>query len=126
MNYYLCLNFIIFNNGSIKWHVLLFLDFSEDDLVAQAVLFYVAGYDTTANLINYFLYEMALNPKVQERLQDELDRLPGTHDIKETYDNVQRLEYMEMCVNGKLFLLYECLVTLCRKLVHSAIYYLLY
>ncbi|KAI8436318.1 hypothetical protein MSG28_004357 [Choristoneura fumiferana] len=77
-------------------------NFSDDDLVAQAVLFYVAGYDTTANLINYFLYEMALNPKVQERLQDELDRLPGTHDIKETYDNVQRLDYMEMCVNEVL------------------------
>ncbi|XP_063381258.1 cytochrome P450 9e2-like [Cydia fagiglandana] len=73
-------------------------NFSDDDLVAQAVLFYIAGYDTTANLINYFLYEMATNLTIQEKLQSELDQLPGSYDDKEAYDNVQGLEYLEMCV----------------------------
>ncbi|XP_047995350.1 cytochrome P450 9e2-like isoform X2 [Leguminivora glycinivorella] len=73
-------------------------DFSDDDLVAQAVLFYIAGYDTTANLLNYFLLEMAANPTIQEKLQSELDQLPGSHEDKEAYDSVQGLEYLEMCV----------------------------
>ncbi|CAH0579516.1 unnamed protein product [Chrysodeixis includens] len=75
--------------------------FTDDDLVAQAVLFYVAGYDTTANLIYYFLYEMATNPRVQQKLLEELDELPPEEDIKDLYEAVQGLEYLDMCVNGK-------------------------
>nr|AID54908.1 cytochrome P450 CYP9AJ3 [Helicoverpa armigera] len=76
--------------------------FTDDDLVAQAVLFYVAGYDTTANLIYYFLYEMAINPRVQEKLHEELDGLPADEDIEDLYEAVQGLEYLDMCVNEVL------------------------
>ncbi|XP_028033856.1 cytochrome P450 9e2-like isoform X1 [Bombyx mandarina] len=69
--------------------------FTDDDLVAQAVLFYVAGYDTTANLINYFLYEMAVNPHVQEKLNQEIAEMSDEGDV---YEAIQRLKYLEMCV----------------------------
>ncbi|XP_026324740.1 cytochrome P450 9e2-like [Hyposmocoma kahamanoa] len=75
--------------------------FTDDDLVAQAVLFYVAGYDTTANLINYFLYEMAANPEAQQRLQQEIDTMPGGEDV-DLYEVVQELEYLEMCTSEVL------------------------
>lgn len=68
------------------------------DLVAQAVLFYSAGFDTTANLINYFLYEMAVNPDVQEKLQARMDEVDATKDI---HEQLQDLEYLDMCVSGK-------------------------
>lgn len=64
------------------------------------MLFYVAGYDTTANLINYFLYEMAINQPIQEKLQQELDRM--SDDAEDLYEAVQSLEYLDMCVSGKL------------------------
>ncbi|KAJ0177459.1 hypothetical protein K1T71_007468 [Dendrolimus kikuchii] len=71
---------------------------TDDDLVAQAMLFYIAGYDTTTNLINYFLYEMAVNPQVQEKLFEELNKIPGNDKIENIYETVQGLEYLEMCV----------------------------
>ncbi|CAB3251863.1 unnamed protein product [Arctia plantaginis] len=77
-------------------------ELSDDDLVAQAVLFYIAGYDTTANLIYYFLYEMAVNPHLQEKLYDELNSLPPDEEIKDLYEVVTQLEYLEMCVNEVL------------------------
>ncbi|KAF9418543.1 hypothetical protein HW555_004692 [Spodoptera exigua] len=76
--------------------------FTDDDLVAQAVLFYIAGYDTTANLIYYFLYEMAINPTVQEKLHEELDTLPSEDEIPDMYEAIQDMEYLEMCVNEVL------------------------
>lgn len=81
--------------------VIYFTEITDDDLVAQAVLFYIAGYDTTANLINYFLYEMAVNPHVQEKLYEELSEVPGDENIEDIYETVQGLEYLEMCVSGK-------------------------
>ncbi|KAJ0177460.1 hypothetical protein K1T71_007469 [Dendrolimus kikuchii] len=73
-------------------------EITDDDLVAQAVLFYIAGYDTTTNLINYFLYEMAINPEVQEKLYEELNKVPGDDKIENIYETVQGLKYLEMCV----------------------------
>ncbi|XP_048483051.1 cytochrome P450 9e2 isoform X2 [Plutella xylostella] len=82
------------NEDSTNWTK----KFSDDDLVAQAVLFYVAGFDTTANLINYFLYEMAVNPEVQRRLLAEIDEADKSGDL---YEAVQGLQYLDMCVNGR-------------------------
>ncbi|KOB65930.1 Cytochrome P450 CYP9AJ3 [Operophtera brumata] len=73
--------------------------FPEVDLVAQAISFYIAGFDTTANLINYFLYEMAINPDVQEKLQHKIDALDAEADV---YEQLQALEYMDMCVSEVL------------------------
>ncbi|XP_048483053.1 cytochrome P450 9e2 isoform X4 [Plutella xylostella] len=83
------------NEDSTNWTK----KFSDDDLVAQAVLFYVAGFDTTANLINYFLYEMAVNPEVQRRLLAEIDEADKSGDL---YEAVQGLQYLDMCVNEVL------------------------
>lgn len=76
-------------------------EFSDDELVAQAVLFYIAGYDTTANLIYYFLYEMAVNPRVQDKLYDELNNSHTRGDGNDLYEAVTELEYLDMCINGK-------------------------
>ncbi|KOB70848.1 Cytochrome P450 CYP9AJ3 [Operophtera brumata] len=87
--------------------------FPEVDLVAQAISFYIAGFDTTANLINYFLYEMAINPDVQEKLQHKIDALDAEADV---YEQLQTLEYMDMCVRGSRFAIQTAKVFLLRFL----------
>ncbi|GBP63484.1 Cytochrome P450 9e2 [Eumeta japonica] len=76
--------------------------FTDDDLVAQAVLFYVAGLDTTSNLINFFLYEMAMNPEVQKKLQEELDAVPDSDSTNDLYERIQSMEYLDMTVSEVL------------------------
>lgn len=36
--------------------------------MANAILFFIAGYDTTANTLSYLFYELALNQEVQEKV----------------------------------------------------------
>lgn len=43
---------------------------------------------------------MAVNPHLQEKLYEELNSLPPDEDIKDLYEAVTQLEYLEMCVNG--------------------------
>ncbi len=45
--------------------------------MAQGILFFIAGYDTTATSIAFLLYNLALNPDVQEELHDEIVNLAG-------------------------------------------------
>lgn len=57
----------------------LFAGLTREEIEAQAFLFFLAGYDTTASTLAFFLYNMALNPQCQERLRDELDEAFGNN-----------------------------------------------
>jgi cytochrome P450 len=40
---------------------------TEDEILAQAWIFFLAGYETTATTLTFCSYELALNPECQER-----------------------------------------------------------
>ena len=46
---------------------------TDEEIVAHAVTFMLAGYETTANTLAYTSYLLALNPDIQEKLQSEID-----------------------------------------------------
>ena len=46
---------------------------TDEEIVAHAATFMLAGYETTANTLAYTSYLLALNPDIQEKLQSEID-----------------------------------------------------
>ncbi len=67
---------------------------------AQGVLFFVAGYDTTSTAIAFTVYNLAINPDIQEKLRQEIDSLIGDKSVD--YNNLSELKLLEMCVNESL------------------------
>ncbi|CAD6240455.1 GSCOCT00014160001.2-RA-CDS, partial [Cotesia congregata] len=68
-------------------------DFDGDNLVAQAVVFYTGGFETSSSALSFTLYEIAIQPEIQTRLRQEiLDGLEQS-DGKVTYDLVQLFYY---------------------------------
>lgn len=51
----------------------LFSALSDEEVLAQALIFVFAGYETTSSTLSYIAYNLAIHPDVQQRLQDELD-----------------------------------------------------
>jgi cytochrome P450 len=47
---------------------------SNEEITSHAINFMLAGYETTANALSYISYLLALNPHVQEKLQEEVDK----------------------------------------------------
>ncbi len=47
--------------------------FTDEDIVGHAITFVVGGSDSTASSLTFTSYLLALNPHVQERLQQEID-----------------------------------------------------
>jgi len=39
-----------------------------EEIVSNAVLFFLAGYETTATTLNFILYELAINQGVQQKV----------------------------------------------------------
>ncbi|KAF5276776.1 hypothetical protein FQA39_LY18550 [Lamprigera yunnana] len=48
---------------------------TDDDITAQAFLFFFGGFETTATLICFMSHELATNPNVQTKLQKEIDEV---------------------------------------------------
>ncbi|CAG2170958.1 unnamed protein product, partial [Oppiella nova] len=73
---------------------------SEDEVVAQAILFLLAGYVATAAALAYSTYELALNPHIQQRLYDEI--MEASADGEPTYDRLAALPYMDAVLSETL------------------------
>ncbi|CAG2056082.1 unnamed protein product [Timema podura] len=80
-----------------------FNKFTDEDIAAQALTFFTDGYETSANALIYTLYQLALNPHVQEKLRDEITAgLENTEGEIITYEAIQELKYLHMVCEESL------------------------
>jgi cytochrome P450 len=50
----------------------LILELNDKEILGQAAVFMVAGYETTSVLMSFFFYVMATEPIIQEKLYEEI------------------------------------------------------
>ena len=76
---------------------------TEDEIIATAMVFLVAGYDTTGMTLAYLAYEMSINPELQERLHQEVDQAFEDNDGEmPDYQTIQNLPYIDMLIHETL------------------------
>ncbi|KAL3229326.1 hypothetical protein MRX96_023640 [Rhipicephalus microplus] len=75
---------------------------SEDEALAQCVLFFLAGQDTTSSVIAFAIYSLALNPDVQAKLRNEADECFATHGKEPSLDAISKLPYLHCVVSETL------------------------
>ncbi|CAM5086756.1 unnamed protein product [Natator depressus] len=74
---------------------------SDKEIMVQALVFILAGYETTSFTLNFLSYNLATHPDMQQRLQEEIDAaLPNK--AAPTYDAILQMEYLDMIVNETL------------------------
>lgn len=73
---------------------------SIEECAAQIYLFYLAGFDTSSSALTYSLYELARNQPLLRRLQAEIDECLERHNQQLTYDCIQDMKLLEMCILG--------------------------
>ncbi|CAH0561307.1 unnamed protein product [Brassicogethes aeneus] len=73
-----------------------FITFNQ--LAALCFGFYFAGFDSSANVISYAIFELASNPDVQKKLQAEIKEVLGKYDGELTYDSLNEMKYMHMAI----------------------------
>ena len=75
----------------------------EFSIVATAYDFIDASYDTTSVTLSYLSYEMAKNPDIQKRLQEEIDQaFEESKPEFPDYNTIQNLPFLDMVIHETL------------------------
>ncbi|XP_036139076.1 cytochrome P450 6A1 isoform X2 [Monomorium pharaonis] len=72
-------------------------------IAAQAFAFFVVGFETSSTTISNALYELALNQNIQKILRKEIDEIYVKHGKDLTYDNINKMEYLDKIFKVPVF-----------------------
>ncbi|XP_017770196.1 PREDICTED: cytochrome P450 9e2-like [Nicrophorus vespilloides] len=73
-------------------------EISDVDITAQALIFFTASIETVSTALIFMSYELAMNPDVQKRLQDEIDQMSLNSRGKLIYKSLSKMKYMDMVI----------------------------
>lgn len=96
------------NTGTVQlddeWQTVITNDNSKtmtiEELTAQALLFYAAGFETSSSTMSFCLYEIAKDDAIQRKVQVEIDTVLAQHNGQFTYESTNELKYLECCIDG--------------------------
>ncbi|XP_059610494.1 cytochrome P450 6a2-like [Phlebotomus argentipes] len=73
-----------------------------NELAAQCLVFFLAGFETSSTTISFCLYELAHNPDIQEKLRKEIMQSLEETNGMPTYEAVMGMKYLEKVINETL------------------------
>lgn len=74
---------------------------NDDEIISQAVVFMLAGYETTQNALAFVLYALATNPEAQQKLIEEIEtNCPDDESLN--YDVISEMHYLDMVISETL------------------------
>lgn len=78
-------------------------NWTDNELMAQAFIFFLAGFDTVATAGSFIAYELALNPDCQEKLREEIGQAVKKLNGKPlTYEMLQSMKYIDQVITEGL------------------------
>ncbi|XP_072748313.1 cytochrome P450 9e2-like [Anoplolepis gracilipes] len=72
-----------------------------EDIVSQAFIFFLAGFETSSTLMCFIVHELALNRDIQDRLREEVQQ-HLTEENELSYESLSKMTYMEMVISEAL------------------------
>ncbi|KAK2817288.1 hypothetical protein Q5P01_025479 [Channa striata] len=74
---------------------------NDHEILSQAMIFIFAGYETSSTSLTFLAYNLATNPRVMKKLQEEIDStFPNKGPVD--YQALMQMEYLDSVVNESL------------------------
>ncbi|EDO42396.1 predicted protein, partial [Nematostella vectensis] len=72
-----------------------------EELVDDFVTFFIAGQETTSNLLAFTVFEIGNNPDIEQRIQNEISKVLGSRQFVE-YQDLGKLQYLGQTLKESL------------------------
>ncbi|KAF2903663.1 hypothetical protein ILUMI_02504 [Ignelater luminosus] len=72
---------------------------TDEDIVCQIAVFFIAGYEGISSASCNVIYELAINPDVQDKLIEEVDKTLASCNGEITYESLMKMKYLDMVVS---------------------------
>ncbi|XP_011263150.2 cytochrome P450 9e2 [Camponotus floridanus] len=73
-----------------------------DDMVAQAFIFFLGGFESSSVLMCFAAHEIAVNQDIQKRLHNEIDEVLEKTNGQGSYEAINSMEYLDAVINEAL------------------------
>lgn len=71
-----------------------------EEIAAQMVLFFTAGFETTSTTVGFSLYELARHEEIQQKLRQEIDKIWLKYDKDFSYESLNEMIYLNQIIQG--------------------------
>ncbi|KAI8143289.1 cytochrome P450 [Fennellomyces sp. T-0311] len=77
---------------------------TDEELLSNICVFFLAGHDTTANALSFAAYYLAVKPEIQKKAREEVIRVLGDDpkDILPTAEELKKMSYINMIIKEVL------------------------
>ena len=75
---------------------------SDNEIIAQSMVFLFAGHETTSTVLSFACYHLAVSPEIQEKLQQEIDSAWSDDSQMLSYETIHQLPYLDMVISETL------------------------
>ena len=91
---------------------------TDDEIQANCVLFYEAGYETTSTALGFIAHILVNYPEVQEKVREEVKELYESEG-KLDFNTVSKLQYMEWVINETMRIYPPVISFVARECLHD-------
>ncbi|KAK5641518.1 hypothetical protein RI129_010065 [Pyrocoelia pectoralis] len=78
------------------------LNLSDEDITAQALVFFAAGFETVSSALSFLSYELATHPEIQQKLYEEISTVLEANSGEITYELVTSMKYLDCVISESL------------------------
>lgn len=72
-----------------------------NEIWAQSVVFFLAGYETSSTALTYTLYELSQHPEIQQKAREATRKVLKKFNGEFSYEAVAEMQYVEQCAKGE-------------------------
>ncbi|XP_055301572.1 probable cytochrome P450 9f2 [Sitodiplosis mosellana] len=77
--------------------------YTDDEIIAQCFVFFLAGFDTISTSLSFLSYELALNQDIQQKLYEEIREVnESLNGGRLTYDTLPKMKYFDQVISEAL------------------------